>query len=266
MIVTATATATPQPQVNLLVDAMPAGTAYVTIYRSFAGERGVVRDANRAATGGALSRPYADYDVPFGVPVTYSAYAFSTAGAQLALASSGVVQVNVSVPWISDPLAPGRAIPVVLINESLQEITHDTPGDIGSVLESELQVAIMGTTQQASSVPLRFLIPTELHRIQVTTVLRSANPFLLRVPPDFYSTLPALAFIAHTSLSVTKISRSQPEHDHIALAGVAVQPPSAPVVLSKRTYADVKGEASAYGDLPVIFADYLGLLRGERAD
>lgn len=253
---------TDQPAVELLVDAMPAGTSTVSIWRTFSGERSVVRDADGAKTGGATSRPYTDWEVPIGVPTAYQVYAYSSAGAVLGSAQSEPMTVDGNVAWISDPLAPGRACAVSLINESLQEISHEVQGDIASVVESGLAVAVMGTIGEASSVPLQFKAPTALIGLQIRTVLRSANPFLLRLPAswDPYQ-IPTLTYIAFTSYSDIKI---RGEIDHITIGGAqAVSGPISPVVLAARTYGDVRDEASTYGDVQAQHATYLGLLRGD---
>lgn len=262
MIIAAAASTLDPPHVDLLVDALPAGTTKITIYRSYGGVRSVLRDANNAATGGASSRPYSDYDVPFGVATAYSAYAINAAGAQLAVAQSAAVTINSDKPWISDPLAPARACKVDLINESLDEIAHDSVGAFLDVLESDLPIASMGVTQAASSFVLKFLAPMALIGSQIRTVLNSANPFLLRCPPDMFVQLPALCYVARTSYSDLKI-RQGTEHDHIVVNGCrAVASPGSPTVIQTRTYASVRDEASNYGDLPNLYPRYLELLRG----
>lgn len=256
MIVSATPAG--QLRVDLLVDAIPASAAKVTVTRSYAGVRSVLRDANGAATGGAASRPFSDYEVPFGVAVVYSATAVAASGATVAQAQSAAVTVDSDVPWISDPLAPGRATAVVLINESLQEVTHEIPGQVSQVVESSLPIAVMGTVQEASGLTLRFAAPTALIARSIRTVL-SSGIFLLRMPPAAQFDVPGLLYFAASSFATTKILG---EHDHITVSGQAVAAPASPVVLALRTYADLRDEASTYGDVPGLYASYLNVLRG----
>lgn len=260
MIITAALSIAAVPAVDLVVAAFPGGTASVRVWRTYDGQRSTVRDADGALTGGAPSRPYTDSDAPFGYPTSYIAYAYNSVGAVLASAQSAPVTLDIDVPWISDPLAPGRACAVSPINESLQEITHDVQGEVAQVVQSGLPVAVMGVVGVASSVPLRFAAPTALQGQMIRTVLRSANPILLRIPTKDNYQIPALCYVAFTSYSDIKVGG---EHDHIALAGtVAVAPPLSPVVLAPRTYGDLRGEASAYGDVPLLYAKYLNVLRG----
>lgn len=258
MIVTATPAAAGQPRVNVLVDAIPAGTVKVTVVRSYAGDRSVLRDANMAPTNGSTVRPYTDWEVPFGVSVTYSATAYAASGAQTAQAQSGAVVVNSDVPWISDPLAPSTATAVMLYNESLQDITHETPGDITQIVESSLPVAVMGTTQAASGLTLRFAAPTNLIARSIRYVL-NAGVFLLRVPPSAFFDVPGLLYFAGQSYTTSKILG---EHDHIVVQGQAVAAPISPVVLNTRSYGDLRDEASTYGDVPGRYATYLAALQG----
>jgi hypothetical protein len=253
---------TDQPAVELLVDAMPAGTSKVTIWRTFDGERSVLRDADGSRTGGALARPYTDWEVPLGKATVYQVYAYNTAGAVLGSAQSTPVTVAATSAWISDPLAPGTACAVSPINESFETISHDVQGDIASVIESGLPVAVMGAMGVASSVPLLLNAPTPLIGLMIRTVLRSGPVFLLRLPPlDHPVQLPALAYIAATGgYDDVRVY----DHDWISVKGcVVVAPPISPVVLAARTYGDVRDEASTYGDVQLQHATYLGLLRGD---
>lgn len=252
---------TDQPAVDLLVDAMPAGTVAVRIWRSFAGERSVVRDADGASTGGAVSRPYTDWEVALGVPTSYQVYAYSAAGAVLGSAQSSPVTAVSSSAWISDPLAPGTACAVSPINESFETIGHDVQGDIASVVESGLPVAVLGAMGVASSVPLRFKAETALIGLMIRTVLRSGSVFLLRLPVIGHPVqIPALAYIAAMGgYEDVRVG----DHDHIAVNGaVVVAPPISPVVLAARTYGDLRNEASTYGDVQGLYSKYLGVLRG----
>lgn len=263
MILAATRAAGTQPAVDLTVTAIPAGTVRMTIRRSYLGESSVVRDANSAATNGALTLVYSDFETPFGVAVTYTAFASSASGAQLGTAQSAPVTITSDVPWISDPLSPGVATAVVLINESLQEIGHDAPGQVVQIAESGLPVALMGVPGEASSVPLRFKAATSVNGFAIRQVLRQANPLLLRVPPVYGAHVPnidGLAYIAFTGWQDVKVSG---EHDQIVLSGgVQVAAPSSPVVAPPRTYGDVRNEANSYGDLTTMYDNYLELLRG----
>lgn len=258
MIINATPASIGTPAVDLLVDAMPAGTAKVTVHRLVAGTQDVVRDANQAPTSGSTTRPYVDWEVPLGEPVTYVAYAYAAGGASLGSAQSTSVTITSTETWMSDPLAPALTRAVTLIAESVQTVTHDTPGDIQNVLESGLAVAVMGTTQDASSVPLR-ISTTLAGRDPVLDILYSANPFLLRCPPEAGFDLPPLAYLAHTSVSTERIAEDKV---NIVMDVQAVAAPTSPVVLAARTYGDLKAEASSYGDVMLQRDSYLVVLRG----
>ncbi|WP_154673997.1 hypothetical protein [Nakamurella lactea] len=246
---------------DLLVDALPAGTATVTIYRSYQGTRSVIRQANAAPTMGASSRPYIDAEPPLSQAITYSAYATSAAGAQLDVAQAAPVTVVSDQAWISDPLAPGRATPVIPINESMEEIEHVTPGTISDVIDSALPIASMGTTQ-TGNFQLVLMAPTAMISGKYRLVLQYANPFLLRIPPSWNYDLPSLAYLAHTGYVTKKASAVLGERDYLSLSVTAVQPPPSPVVLPARTYGDVRDEATTYGGLASLWPSYLDLLRG----
>lgn len=259
MILVATPSLSGMPRVTMLLDAIPSSAARVTVWRSYAGVRSVVRDANRALTGGSSSRPVTDFEVPLGVEVTYTAAAYSAAGGTVAQAQAVPVTIVSDATWISDPLAPGKGGAVDLIEESLLEITRQTPGDMQTPLESGLPIAVMGTTAVASFA-LRFLAPTLAAGDVIIDVLESADPFLLRTPPAAGFRVPALTYVAQSEFTITRVA---PQRDHIAIGqATAVAAPVSPVVLSPRTLGDVMAEASTLGELAQRYDTLLELYWG----
>lgn len=260
MIIVATPQAT-IPAVDLLVDAMPAGTATVQVWRSYAGDRSVVRDADGALTGGATSRPYTDYEVPLSIATSYQVYAYSSAGAVLGSAQSAPVTVASASPWISDPLAPGRGCAVSLINESLQELAREARGEVVQVVDG-LPIAVFGEMGEASSVPLKFKAEDAAQGQRIREVLQSADPFLLRVPPQGNHQIPPLAYIGFTGYSDNKVKRGTDRDQITITGGVVVAPPVSPVVLAIRTCGDLRDEASTCGDVTAMYDTCLAVLRG----
>ena len=118
----------PCPRVEVFFTSFAAGTATVTVYRLAAGREHRVRGAVRAPVSGSLSR--IDFEAPFGVPVTYRAEQFNTAGISLGFTDSSSVTIDSPDSWMHNPLDPAGAVQVVLGDETAKTIVRPTPGAV----------------------------------------------------------------------------------------------------------------------------------------
>ena len=109
-ILTAYVDAAPCPRVEVFFPSLAAGTATVTVYRLAAGREHRVRGAVKAPTGGTLTR--IDFEVPFGIPVTYRAEQFNAAGLSLGFTDSTSITVAVTDSWMHNPLNPAGSVRV----------------------------------------------------------------------------------------------------------------------------------------------------------
>ncbi|WP_336647519.1 hypothetical protein [Microbacterium sp. MMO-10] len=123
---TAFTDASPCPRVEVFFASFAAGTATVTVYRLAGGREHRVRGAVRAPVSGALSR--IDFEVPFGVPVTYRAEQFNAAGISLGFTDSSSVTIDSADSWMHNPLDPAGAARVIIGDETAKTITRPTPG------------------------------------------------------------------------------------------------------------------------------------------
>ena len=125
-------TSAPCPRVEVFFASFVAGTATVTVYRLAGGREFRVRGAVRTPVSGALSR--LDFEVPFGMPVTYRAEQFNAAGVSLGFTDSSSLTVDSEDSWMHNPLNPAGAVSVALAAASAPSVTRPTPGAVSRPL------------------------------------------------------------------------------------------------------------------------------------
>ncbi len=263
---TAAVTSTAPPTVEILATGLPytvGNTA--TLYRDQEGRRATVRGAQAVTLTGA-DTAWLDYEAAFGIGVTYTVEVRSAAGAILSTTTAAPIQVPVTVPWISDPIDPANATPVLPEWETLREWVHDVDGDAVTVVTDELHVGVTGLMHAPAGIPMGFICLSAAQVSGVIRVLREANPFLWRSPADRPG---GRAWY----LLAKQIKQTNHKWDSgevvvvLTFTATQVRPPAASVVVPQRTYAVLPAEASTYGQMPSVYAppSYLSVLRGRTA-
>jgi hypothetical protein len=179
-------------------------------------------------------------------------------------ASSGAVSLDVSSPWISDPLSPAVACAVTLQGDALAQLDYVRAGEIGQPLGAVEPVAVVGTRMAAGNVPLDIICYTIGATVQARTVLTTADPVCLRTPDeDQYSMLERLIYVSAPTVSEMPINlQFGGQATRISWTAQIVRAPSTPIAAPTRTYADLLTEAATYADLAALYADYNALLLG----
>src|SRR5436305_1657007 len=91
--------------------------SYVTVTRQHPSGRTVnVRGMTLAPLSGGLFVGW-DWELPIGVPVVYSAYAYDDAAGRVLAAQSNSVLISwdTDSDWLKDPLEPGRNLPIRVV-------------------------------------------------------------------------------------------------------------------------------------------------------
>ena len=118
----------PCPRAEVLFETFALGTARVTVYRSAGGRDYPMRGAINAAVAGALTR--VDFEIPFGVDVTYRAEMFSSSGMSLGFTSSATTILHFDGTVVHNPLDPQGAVYVDLLDQSAAIISRPVNGEI----------------------------------------------------------------------------------------------------------------------------------------
>lgn len=199
-VLTAYVDAAPRPRVEVFFPSFAAGTATVTAYMLAGGREKQVRGAVRAVTAGSLSR--IDYEIAFGIPMTYRAEQFNASGQSLGFTESTSITVESADSWMHNPLDPQGAARITLGGDSAGSVARPTPGVVSrplgrrvGVVLSQPRQGVVGlrldvrtsTGEEADAVQAMF---GDGGRPPVVCVSLGGRDQIMRVPqPLFLSTL-----------------------------------------------------------------------------
>ncbi|WP_193510488.1 hypothetical protein [Cryobacterium sp. BB736] len=177
----------PSPGVEVYFPFLHGDGATITVWRVADGVREEVRGAKRASVAGDF--PIIDFEVPFGVAVTYVGELFDAAGASV-LGEQASIQVDVDEVWFQSQVDPELAFPVRLEAASFSTVTRP---------RNTKRVFVAGVSRPfeqhwglgaIEGLPFTVFTDTGEQADAMQRVLES-SPLLIRTPPRF-RTLPRL--------------------------------------------------------------------------
>lgn len=257
--------ADPCPRVEITVTPMPVDADTITVWRSWAGRRTQVRDA----VGATVSGDYlvVDYEVPLGVQVTYTCETADAAGVPSELSSGTSTTLNVATIWMQDPLSPASAVEVQTtpgvtgvraIGDSFAPLTYEMPTEVVTIIGSAEPIALGGTRQAASQVPLTIQAWTDAEAANLRTLWQQAFPLCVRTP----ASIPQYGGLIYLTFDFTETP--YPGWDGVLFTAQArsVRGPGRGIVAQPRTYAHLLDESATYSGLLPVYATYLDMRRG----
>lgn len=164
--------ANPTPRAEVSV--APVGdTATFTVLRSDPSGTVTVRGGYRQAAAGAVAL-VVDYELPFGVPVTYAVVAYSAAGAASPQSpwSAPVTLANPVCPWLADSIVPASALPVSPTDWSARD--HARVSTVLWPVTADSAVVLANARPRPSST-IQLLTYTDGEAARLRTVLASAT-------------------------------------------------------------------------------------------
>ena len=233
----------PCPRAEVLFESFAAGTASVTGWRSTGLIRYQVRGIVRSAVAGALTR--IDFEIPFGVSVTYWAEQFDSAGVSLGETAKTTVKFNVKETWVHNPLDPQGALQIVLTDSAAASISRPVPGDVVFPLGRSRGVVISGPRRGIAGVALDCYTQSDGDADKFDALLggpdRSAVPVLcFRVGADMRIRLPRPLFASVLDLQEEAVDlRYGGEMVRWRMSGTEVSPPAPGIFIPLLTRADI---------------------------
>lgn len=229
-----------------------AGDTLTIARRSPSGHVAAVRGAEDAAVPGAtfLVR---DFEIPLGLPVTYTATVYDGATVMGTATASFEIPYSDCQAWLTDLARPTNSLPLVV--ESLAALDHPVQTGIYRVMDRRAPV-VVALPAQTPSAELIVLTDTLDERDRVRYLLGSGYPFLLRTGPEqgignIYFALSE--FIEERLFSLgTKAQR----RFRISVVQVERPDPGIYVPLAPNTYANVKTTYASYAALKAGVASY----------
>lgn len=264
-ILSVSADADPMPRVEVLFEAFAAGTTHVDVFRLAGGREFKVRSAVKAATAGALSR--IDFEVPFGVPVTYRAEMFDAAGMSLGFTDTSSVELDVSGTWVHNPLDPAGGVRVTLLQGAAGMLSRPVSGSVVYPQGRRVGVVVAGQRRGLQDVNLNCFTDTDEDADRFAALVggydRTTTPVLcFRTGSDMRIRLPRPLFAA-------VFDPREVEFDvHLGgsaiewqMEGTEVSPPTPALVVPLLTRQDIN---AAYGSRGALNADNLTRLAVNR--
>lgn len=238
--------AAPCPRAEVLFTSFAPGTVKVTVYRKAAGREYPMRGAVLASVAGALTR--IDTEIPFGVPVSYRAAQFDSAGIPLGSTDSTTVTMHVAETWVHNPLDPQGATTVEFRDSAARSIVRATEGNVLYPQGRRVGVLVSGQRRGIEGVDLTVVTDTieQVDKLQAMfgTYDTDLPPILcfrvgafdqVRLPRPFFA-----AVLAPDERDVNYAIRMG-EQITTAMQGDEVSPPAPGVFIPLLTNADLNG-------------------------
>jgi hypothetical protein len=232
--------ANPAPRVEVLFPQFAPGTATVTVYRLAENTESRLRAAVNAATAGGLSR--IDFEVPFGIPVTYRAEMFDQAGTSLGFTDTASVQLDVEEAWVHHPLNPSGAVPVTMLQGAAASLSR--PGQAEKFYPEQRRVAMVvsGGQRGLQGVDLRCLTRTDEDAAKFRAMIEanSVPVYCFRIPASMKMRIPRPLFAAVQNMQEIAINLHIGKSDiRWESTGDEADPPTPALIVPLLTRADL---------------------------
>ena len=234
----------PCPRAEVLFESFVAGTASVTGWRSTGLIRYQVRGIVRASVAGALTR--IDFEIPFGVGVSYWAEQFDSAGVSLGETAKTTVKFNVKETWVHNPLDPQGATTVEFRSQAARSLVQPVEGEIVHPEGRRVGVMVSGQRRGFENVDLTVvtdsLTQVDLLQAMFGTPERRMPPILcFRVGADDRIRLPRPFFAAVTQPAEIDVNYAIGTGEQITteMSGTEVSPPAPGIFIPLLTNADI---------------------------
>lgn len=157
-VLSASLDAAPSPRVEVLFSSLHPNASTLSVFRVAAGRTYAIRGGVRVATAGAFTR--IDFEVPFGIPVTYFAEMFDAAGLSLGLTDSESITVWCDDTWVHNPLSPDGSVRVQFRGNAARSIDRPTSAEVVFPLGRRVGVIVGNGRQGVRDVTLDVVTDT----------------------------------------------------------------------------------------------------------
>lgn len=148
------ADASPCPRMEVLVDDLDAGVAYLTLTRTAEGRTHRVRGAVRVPVSSGFQT--LDVECGFNTPSTYRAETFDSAGDSLGFIPVATETLEVEESWVHNPLDPQNAIAIDIADTSGRALSRPVNGEFFRPEQRVLAMLVSGQRYGLDDVDLFF--------------------------------------------------------------------------------------------------------------
>lgn len=265
LTVTPALDANPCPRVEVLITDISPGVPVVDVYRLAAGREYKMRGGVQAAVSGALTR--IDFEIPFGVPVTYRAEMFDSDGVSLGFTETVTVQLDVAETWVHNPLDPQGATTVAFWETAARSLTRPSDGEVVYPLGRSVGVIVAGQRHGLVGAVLDIVVDSVDQADRVQNMLggydRRAVPVIcFRIGSNDRVRLPRPLFAGILTLSENDLTYVLGgDQITFGMTGDEVAPPTPALIVPLLTRADLN---AFYPSRAALNAAYLTRLDANR--
>ncbi|OAN35054.1 hypothetical protein A4X17_11260 [Plantibacter sp. H53] len=260
LMVTALPDADPSPRIRIDLDGLPAN-ARVTVFRFWDSSEGTVRGALNAFADGSFT--IIDYEAPIGTPVSYRAAIYVDGEfVEYTNTATATLAENPSYAWVSDPLAPGRAVRVELRTDFAEKLTRRR--EVTKHRVGFRTIALSGPMGLLENVQLSSQVKTledaaKYQEVLDADVVLVRAPKLLRLPVLLYVSIETVNEIAQDvqyggGWVVWDISADE------------VSPSPLNITIPVVTYGTYSAVFPTYADFNAAYSTYVDALRNPPGD
>jgi hypothetical protein len=252
----------PAPFVDITVSGFDPATTTMTLWRLVLGRQFRVRGMVEVSASGVVTG--LDFEAPLGVPFSYRAEEFDSAGAFRAWSEP----VTVTMPgpadyfWIHNPLDPATSIRLRVLYGDAATIVRPVEAEVFRMLGRSVGVALFGQRHGVERVVLDTMTESTADADRFDSLFGGYDdtgavpivcirpPVAMRLPPTFYGLIVAPTHMDFNIHLKGQTARWQLVADEIA-------PPPAVLVSSLLDYADFTAFYSDYAAFTAAYVDYL---------
>lgn len=254
-----TATAEPEVRsVRLNHDITSTGVAVTFARTGPSGTPAVVRGWDQApvAVGPVVAR---DFEVPIGVPLTYTATIYNASGAVVSTQTATITLTSqgCSDTWLTDLAREANTMQVVL--ESLPELEFPVPVSVHDIIARRDPI-VSSDVAHTPSFELSFLTDTDDARDRAKALLGNGVPVLLRTPPEDGVGNLYFSVLGYREQRIVT-GATQPARRFVTQGRQVARPdPELYVPIGAVTYTQVKAQFATYTALKAGRANYDAVL------
>jgi hypothetical protein len=249
-------TMAPCPRVVIAITDLDPGVNEVKVWRTSDGRRRTVRGTRAWKISGG-SDTVTDYEVPFGVSVTYQLEVSEGVSAKVETGTSSVT-VTPAHGVIQDPMDPQSAVALytdvgpngepALTDTALANYDYEAEVSTIKIMGSSEPVAFIGQRMSTpSNVPFNMYTDTTAQGNALRNILLQAAPVLIRPLPNISNGLPGLCYLSVKTVQSKNTDQTfGGQTTEWTLVGDLVAAPTVNIVVVLISYGTVQALWSTY--------------------
>lgn len=250
------------PRVELVAREFAANAVTATFYRSDGTRTWTVRGGvSRSVAGGVA---LIDWEAPFGVPVTYRAEQFDSAGLSIGFTDSASIILDTEEVWIQHCLEPSIAVRYNPTDKALEKLEHGQDGSFLTVLGAPVATWIGSRRTGLENIDLAGWTDTFEQAAILSSMLGTYEqprvPIVVFRAPPKYQLPPTLVAV----IELVRVPFDTPfggEINKWSMTATETNPPAIGLVEATLTWDDLAAAYSTWDEVAAAYSSWLDASR-----